>query len=403
MDQLITFIANLVFTTHQEVQKNGKTWLVVNGVPIVEGVLNGHLVPMDEFGAFAHDWNDISLVMRHPQTNEGTAKVPNSDVPNVGRFYRANLDKERRALTGEFWFNKDDLLATPDGKEVYDRIIANGMIEVSTGYFAQTEMTIGKFHDTPYIGIHRNIHPDHIAVLPNERGACSVTDGCGINRNTSIVQNCGQGCENCPAKQPKQQAVLPPKENKKMDIKEILTAFGNAFGAGKRKFTITSNVVDGKESFDLVVHDEGSVTTPAAQAAYTLPESLQALSDLLDRLGGVKQFESLFEKLPKLEEFANAAANVEKVKRDGLIAALVANTKLGMTAEELTTLPTIALEKMSVGFTKPAKGTGVNFAGLGTPAVLNANEDDEPAPVARPSFFLKKQEAVATPAKQPVA
>ncbi len=198
-----------MFGTHREETKGGKDWLVVNGVAVVEGVLKRYFVPMDEIGRFAHDWNGVPVVLRHPVENGGSAKTPDVDVPVLGTFYQAAMDTEHRRLTGEFWLDKAVLLASDEGKQIMDAVTHNRMMEVSTGYFAGIEQKAGNHKGKSYLGIHRNIHPDHIAILPDVPGACSVSDGCGLNRNDAITDAAGSmfiNCGECPAKKHVHQA-----------------------------------------------------------------------------------------------------------------------------------------------------------------------------------------------------
>jgi hypothetical protein len=66
--------------------------------------------------------------------------------------------------------------------EVVNRLRAGQPVEVSTGYFADMEATNGVWNGAAYTGITRNIRPDHLALLPDEVGACSWVDGCGAPR-----------------------------------------------------------------------------------------------------------------------------------------------------------------------------------------------------------------------------
>jgi hypothetical protein len=186
----ITFASNKFFDTHRVETKNGREYLVVNGVPLVEGVLNKRFVSAEQFGAFLNDWNDLPLVLPHPKQNGGSARVPNPDVPVVGRFYNANLDGNK--LIGEYWLDKQLLEgAGATGKEILEAIQKNKMVETSTGYWSESLPEVGKFNGTDYDLVDKNIHPDHIALLPNESGACSIKDGCGLNRNNlEICMNC---------------------------------------------------------------------------------------------------------------------------------------------------------------------------------------------------------------------
>jgi len=186
-DTLLVSVQNAFFSTYREVTRDKVEYIVVNGVPLVEGVLNGRFVPSAEFGDFVQDWNDVPVVIHHPQNNYGSAKVPNVDVPVVGRFYNAKLDGTR--LVGEFWIEKDKLLASDTGKAIFDRIQNNKPIEVSTGYHAASLPESGRFNQKPYTLIDKDIHPDHIAILPDAVGACSIGDGCGLNRNEAVKIN----------------------------------------------------------------------------------------------------------------------------------------------------------------------------------------------------------------------
>lgn len=183
------------FISYQEKTLNDKDWIVVNGVAIVEGVLNDRYVSKDEFAKFEEDWNGVPLVMRHPKENNGSARVPAPDVPVIGKFYNARLDGDR--LVGDFWIEKNELLKTPEGELVYANIKAGRPTEVSTAYYSTTENKKGEYKDKPYHYVDTDLHPDHIAILPDEVGACSVKDGCGLARNIqAVTANCGCSHEN---------------------------------------------------------------------------------------------------------------------------------------------------------------------------------------------------------------
>jgi cation transport regulator ChaB len=200
MDTSLTFASNRLFDTFRTVERAGKQWLVVNGVPLVEGVLNGRFVPADEFGSFVNDWNDIPVVLPHPKRNGGSARVPDPDVPVVGRFYNAKMDGNR--LVGEYWLDKALLesLRDNDGNQdaglVLERIDNKQEVETSTGYWSESVPRSGNFKGRKYSYVDQKIHPDHIALLTQEAGACSLADGCGMNRNNQMVWNGGEGSGN---------------------------------------------------------------------------------------------------------------------------------------------------------------------------------------------------------------
>ena len=170
---------NALLTWRRE-SLGGKDYIVAQGVPLVEGVLNGRFVSAEEFGAFINDWNGVPVVMRHPKENGGSARVPKPDVPVIGKFYGAKLDGKR--LVGEYWLEADQL-DNPDGEMVLSRISAQKPSETSTGYWAESIPSVGNWNGRDFAFVDQNIHPDHIALLPDEIGACSLEDGCGMNRN----------------------------------------------------------------------------------------------------------------------------------------------------------------------------------------------------------------------------
>lgn len=194
MQNINQFTTSNVFNSWEIRERNDKKYLVVNGVAIVEGVLNHRFVPMDEFGSFVYDWNGVPVVIRHPKQNLGSARVPNPDVKEIGRFYNARLDGDGRRLTGEFWLDKSLMENDSDGQKIMDAVMSNRLVELSTGYFSANDRTPGQYNGKHYRSVDRNIHPDHIAILPDDIGACSVADGCGLNRNQANPEMC-QNCE----------------------------------------------------------------------------------------------------------------------------------------------------------------------------------------------------------------
>lgn len=166
-------------TTH-----DGRETMVIPVVAIVEGVLNGALVTAQEFGKFAAAWEGVPVPVYHPQLN---GQHVSSSLPQIiessviGRFH--NVAVKANKLVGELWI--DTAAAIKKGfSAVINSFKAGEVMEVSTAYFADTEPQAGEFNGVSYSGIHHNLRPDHLAVLPGETGACSVADGCGTFQNS---------------------------------------------------------------------------------------------------------------------------------------------------------------------------------------------------------------------------
>jgi hypothetical protein len=178
--------SSLLSSTFRDESRGGKDYLVVKGVAVVEGVLKKELLTKNEI--HANEWNDVPLVLRHPQKNGGSAKTANPDVPVLGRFYGAKFDTNGNRLLGEFWLDKTALNATPEGAIIEQKVRDGEVIEVSTGYYTERVNQRGVWKGSPYTVVQTNVKPDHIAILPDQIGACSVVNGCGMSRNDS---DCG--------------------------------------------------------------------------------------------------------------------------------------------------------------------------------------------------------------------
>jgi hypothetical protein len=136
-----------------------------------------------ELGKFPDSWNGIPVVIYHPTKDDEpvSANSPEIiDTRTVGRVYNTNV--EGKKLKAEVWFDEDKLntisentlLAINESKE----------IEVSLGMFTDNEEKEGEYEGEKYIGIAHNHRPDHLAILPDQKGACSCEDGCGIGANS---------------------------------------------------------------------------------------------------------------------------------------------------------------------------------------------------------------------------
>ena len=172
----------------------GREHLVLPVVAIVEGVLNGYYIPKEEFVRYESMWEGVPIPVTHPSDKAGNFLSANTKETlekfNIGRFH--NVQVKDNKLCGEIWI--DIALARKKGYgNVVDHLKGGKVMEVSTGFYASSEHfeEEKEFNGVKYNGIHRNIEPDHLALLPDEIGACSVNDGCGANQifNTKGVRN----------------------------------------------------------------------------------------------------------------------------------------------------------------------------------------------------------------------
>jgi hypothetical protein len=187
-DQFHTLRASIGPTDREGVRHEvfeGQDHLVVPVVMIVEGVLNDALLTQAEFGKFPEAWNGRPVPVLHPEIDGIPISANAPDVierNTIGQLF--NTFAENGKLKAEAWINTDKAHRLGYG-QMLESLEAGEVIEVSTGYFADDDLVQGEFNGRPYSTIHRNLRPDHLALLPGEIGACSVEDGCGTRVNST--------------------------------------------------------------------------------------------------------------------------------------------------------------------------------------------------------------------------
>lgn len=305
----------------------GKQVMSVPVVAIVEGVLNDYYVPADEFGKFVNSWEGIPVPVDHPQVNgiHVSANLPDIlSSRNIGRFH--NVDIVDNKLKGEMWIFVDD--AKSKGfSEVINRLEKGEKIEVSTAYFADTESTNGNFNGVSYSGIHRNLRPDHLAILPDDIGACSVEQGCGT------FQNHQKGTIMSKFHDLLQVFGLKADEHKDKED-EVLALFGNAEDEEKEEEMEAKAKSEDKE--------------PAANA---LAEAAASIDH-----------ETLIA--------VNWAKEKYQKEKDGLVAKLAANSRCPFSKEELSVMSVDTLEKLNGSYS-------ADYSGRGFPVTHSVNDEEE--------------------------
>lgn len=174
---------------------NGREYIVRNMVLIVPGVLPGsqgaYLYKPEVVSRRVETWNGMPLVGYHPRsmgkhTTARDPKVLNSQ--GLGTVFHAHYDGQLKA---EGWFDVEnvtrfDRTLSADAK-LMPRLLGTSQIELSTGLFTIRNQRKGKHSDgRDYIGEIEDMEPDHVAILPDQQGACSVKDGCGVLANQVV-------------------------------------------------------------------------------------------------------------------------------------------------------------------------------------------------------------------------
>ena len=162
---------------------DGKSYLTGSVVMAKEMVMNGLMYPKEELKRAVPGWNGRPVTVGHPKSDDGafiTANDPKVlDETQIGFIFDAYYRDTDNKLTANVWLDASKLDKFPDVREA----IANEkMLEVSTGLFLDLVTEEGVHNGKKYKGKAVNHLPDHLALLPNEVGACSVADGAGFPR-----------------------------------------------------------------------------------------------------------------------------------------------------------------------------------------------------------------------------
>ena len=178
-----TIVVNLSGKVRREVM-GGRKYVVAPMTLIVPGVLNGSegplLYPEEEVAKNPSSWNGIPIVIYHPKKGGIAISARDPDVLNsrgVGYVFRSSANG---TLDAEAWFDEENT------KRIDNRVLENleegKTISLSTGLFTNNEPAEegSTFDGKPYDFIARDYVPDHLAILPDQAGACSIEDGCGV-------------------------------------------------------------------------------------------------------------------------------------------------------------------------------------------------------------------------------
>jgi hypothetical protein len=166
----------------------GRNYLVVPCVMMTVGVHSGSMgalyYPEEELAKVPVIWNYKPVVVYHPQFNGASISACDQDVIEKQKIgILMNTRFEDGKLKSECWIEEEKTKLVDD--RVLNSIELCLMMEVSTGLFTDNEQSEGEWNGEKYTAIARNYRPDHLAILPDQKGACSIQDGAGLLRNSA--------------------------------------------------------------------------------------------------------------------------------------------------------------------------------------------------------------------------
>jgi len=182
MERQTNYIISNVETTKKIERKlfEGIEHLIVPVVGAKEMVMNEYFFPANEFKDWIETWEGVPVPINHPKQNNVaiSARSPRiQELTSVGHFFDVEFT-ENNELKGNLYINIEKVKKL-NAEYIIEKFENGEIMEVSTGLYCNIENVSGEYKDEKYKGIVRHIRPDHLALLPNEIGACSIGDGCG--------------------------------------------------------------------------------------------------------------------------------------------------------------------------------------------------------------------------------
>jgi len=430
--------ANMAGNIRSDVLEGRDCW-IMPVVMMTEGVHNGSAgsvyYPAEELEKYPEVWNHKPVVIHHPEENGEPVIASSPEVSNttkVGMLFNTRFEGGR--LKADAWIYKDRLQEVAPA--VHHRINAGQVLEVSTGLFFDPTNESGVWNGENYTFRAENLRPDHLAILPDEIGACSVADGAGIprlNQRSSVLYNRVMAyAENEESvfdvmdqvRQKLEEEIERRGPEGELDpmafVEDVFTdpgyvVYSRSDRPGKyfkRDFTIDDGKVEladrdnTQEVIRKVVYQEvndmtdNSKVEELSEKFEQLSQTVQTLATNMEQAQAATQEteedDSQTSQSTTVEEYVKAAPDgirepledalgLANQQRKELIETLTANESCPFSEDELKTKPTAELQKLSSWTANQAPATqssgyyGLNMAGA-------TNSGSKPAPLLTPGM-----------------
>lgn len=369
-------LVNQIAPSARREKLNGADHLVVDSVIAKVGVMNDNYYSKQELSEFANAWNGVPVPVGHPVEN-GKQVSANSPAieerSNIGKFYNARFVDD--SLKGEIWIdtNKAEKLGY---KAIVDFLEGGNPIDVSTGLFAVRNSKSGTFDGKTYTHEVSRLRPDHVALLPNEQGACSLCDGCGALVNSEG----GCSCERPEVKTSSLERLVNTLTeaigifsknqgnddmDKKKIVEKIIASESNQYGEAHRE--------------NLMGLDETLLTNMLPAEAKPVDDNETAKDDNPE---ANKQETPAVNLTNDQLAFLNRLMDAEKGKREQMEKVVLANKSLGLNEAQVKAMEQGTLETLAK--TSP-QYRSVDFSANAGGTIDNNDEGEWPK---TPSIFL---------------
>lgn len=311
----------------------GRQHIVVPMVMLVEGVHAGSQGPLlytnEEIKKTPGVWNHKPVVVRHPEQQGISVSACSPEMVKqfkVGLIFNAKFEGNK--LKAEAWIDVEKL------RKIDARILSNieaGQItEISTGLFSDHDATEGEWNGEKYVAVVRNMRPDHLAILYDEKGACSVAKGAGLLRNEASEAG-------------RKQSIM----DRAKTISGLIANAKSPWTKEDEEFLL--NVNDAQ--FEKIVanakveDDEDAKKVPLKKIKKADP--VVNTEPKADDKKVMTNEEFIASAPPGMREMLGHGLQAYEQKKTTLVASIVANEKCSFSAEQLNGMDIDALEKIA--------------------------------------------------------
>ena len=174
---------------------DGIETIIVPVVMMLEGVHNGSDGPVlhtaEELSKNPSIWDGYPVTVNHPQEGDKYISAFSEGVIHVGAIHNTRFENGK--LKADLYINESRMMAI--NPTCLQAIVDKEPLDVSIGVFSENVIPAGMakedlvWNGEQYNAIATNYQPDHLALLPGDRGACSWQDGCGVRVNRDNQSN----------------------------------------------------------------------------------------------------------------------------------------------------------------------------------------------------------------------
>jgi len=317
-----------------------------------EFVMNGKLYMAQATRNSVEEWNGRALVVYHPEEPISANTPEFLATHKIGHVFNSRI--ENGFLMGDGFIDIVEANKIEVGRKLISYLEQNKNIDVSTSMRNKTYKTKGVKFNRSYDEVVFSFNPDHLALLPDQKGAASWADGAGFARNNDNN--------------------TPKTENNKMDRKELLAML------------ISGGIVSANEQKKFEEMEDSAFLAEVKTA-------FESNKKLMGEIGIEKTaLVAANEKIAELEKAGNKPVGLNAADRailewgkseiqkqkDAVVESISSNANCGFTKEELNAKSVDELRKIATLVSSNQEKPQINYiGGLPPTSDVGNNADKE--------------------------